>query len=67
METDDCVPKLFKAVVPYVIANNTIVSFDFKNSYITIEDIQSTDEYGVVHVFGRNCCYEIKCPNPIIS
>ena len=66
MGTNDCVLKLFKAVVPYVIANN-ITSLDFKNSYITTADVQSTDEYGVVHVFGRVCCVNIECPDPDFS
>ncbi len=54
MESGDCV-RLFKGVIPYVTVDNTTL-LDFENSYVTIEeDIQSTEEYAVVHLFGRNC------------
>lgn len=54
MESSDWV-WLFKGVIPYVTIDNA-TSLDFENSYITIEeDIWSTEEYAVVHLFGRNC------------
>lgn len=58
-ETDKCKPKLFKGVIPFVTVDNSTL-LDFKNSYITIEDVKSTDEYAVVHLFGR-VCVEIDC------
>ena len=54
MESGDCV-QLFKGVILYVTIDNAS-SLDFENSYITIEeDVWSTEEYAVVHLFGRNC------------
>lgn len=57
-DLDDCV-MLFKGVIPFVTRNNA-TSLDFKNSYITIEDVESTDEYKVVPLLGRGFV-EIKC------
>ena len=47
--------KLLKAVVPFVTDDDNATSPDFRNSYITIEDIISTDDYAIVHLFGRDC------------
>lgn len=60
-DLDDCV-MLFKGVIPFVTRNN-VTSLDFKNSYITIEDVDSTDEYAVLPLFGRDCV-EIECKEP---
>ena len=54
MGNTTCALQLFKGVIPYVTINKD-TTLDFMNSYITLENIHSTNEYAVVHVFGREC------------
>ena len=54
MGNTTCTLKLFKGVIPYVTIDDEII-LDFMNSYITIENIHSTNEYAVVTVFAREC------------
>ena len=54
--------RLLKAVVPFVTDDDNATSPDFRNSYITTEDISSTDDYTVIHLFGRDCV-DINCNN----
>lgn len=44
--------KHFKGVIP-VIKNNGTESLDLRNSFITIEELESTDEFMVVELSGR--------------
>ena len=52
--------QLLKGVIPYIIDDDNATLLDFRNSYITIDNLQTTDEYAVIHLFGRDCV-DIDC------
>jgi len=47
-------PTLFKGVIPYLTTQENQTVLDFERSYITTENVQSTDMFAVVLLFGRH-------------